>query len=478
MTRAVLAIALMAGFYLLSLGLIVVLLYIPYAEWQYLGRVHLQLALGCGAAALAIALAIVPRPDRFEPPGPDLSADHQPRLLRLVQEIAESTSQPMPRDIYLLPDVNAFVSHRGGVMGVGSRRVMGIGLPLLQGLTVQQLRGVVAHEFGHYIGGDVALAPWVYKTRAAIGRAIERLGDGWLARVFNAYGRLFMRLTMAISRRQEFVADEVAARVAGVQPMKSALSQVAVLAAAHAAYFRYEVVPVLQGGYLPPVAAGFERYRATRQFVDGSTSLLDHEMTTGETGPFDSHPALRDRLAALDRLALPPVRSDDSPAATLVDDVEGLERALLSHRAGADRIAALAAIEWEAVPAAIYQPAWIEVVEAHRARLSAMHIGEVPDGRERFRALGRTLIPKTRIEVDEDECVAEAIRALGSALALRLIALGWTLTGDIGQPIRLHRGADLVEPFTAVASLASGTMTAAAWRAEAERLGIAGVGMA
>jgi Zn-dependent protease with chaperone function len=50
--------------------------------------------------------------------------------------------------------------------------VMGLGLPLLQTLTVSQFRAVMAHEFGHYYGGDTKLGPWVYKTRAAIVRTL------------------------------------------------------------------------------------------------------------------------------------------------------------------------------------------------------------------------------------------------------------------------------------------------------------------
>ena len=83
----------------------------------------------------------------------------------------------MPEEIYLVSDFNAWVANRGGVMGFGSRRVMGVGLPLLQILTVSQFRAVLAHEFGHYYGGDTKLGPWVYKTRGTIGRTIGNLSQ-------------------------------------------------------------------------------------------------------------------------------------------------------------------------------------------------------------------------------------------------------------------------------------------------------------
>ena len=51
------------------------------------------------------------------------------------------------------------------------------GLPLFSTLTVSQFRAVLAHEFGHYYGGDASLGPWVYKTEMAIIRVFENIGS-------------------------------------------------------------------------------------------------------------------------------------------------------------------------------------------------------------------------------------------------------------------------------------------------------------
>jgi hypothetical protein len=45
-TRTILAILLMAGFYVLSLAVVASLLFIPYAEWTYLNRIHPKVAEG------------------------------------------------------------------------------------------------------------------------------------------------------------------------------------------------------------------------------------------------------------------------------------------------------------------------------------------------------------------------------------------------------------------------------------------------
>ena len=70
--RVVLAVGSMIGFYILAVAIAGALLYIPYVEWTYAGKLHLKLALFCILEAGTILWAILPRLDRFVPPGPTL----------------------------------------------------------------------------------------------------------------------------------------------------------------------------------------------------------------------------------------------------------------------------------------------------------------------------------------------------------------------------------------------------------------------
>ena len=94
---------------------------------------------------------------------------------------------------------------------------------------------MLAHEFGHYYGGDTKLGPWIYKTRAAIGRTLQALqGDSdrgfdiyaIIQAPFRWYGNMYLRTTLAISRAQEFAADRLAARVIGSAAMIEGLRTV------------------------------------------------------------------------------------------------------------------------------------------------------------------------------------------------------------------------------------------------------------
>ena len=123
--RAVLALALLIGFYVFALTIVAGLLWVPYAAIRYLPRMQLvgaawtvlKLAAVCLGAAATIVWALVPRRDHFEPPGPRLDSAAHPKLFAVVREIAAATGERQPDDVYLVNDENAWVAERGGVLG-------------------------------------------------------------------------------------------------------------------------------------------------------------------------------------------------------------------------------------------------------------------------------------------------------------------------------------------------------------------------
>ena len=143
--RTIASVALLIGFYAMALSLALGLALLPVLEIAVIDRIHIKLALLCLVGAGIIVWSILPRFDRFQAPGPRLRAEHHPRLFEHIESVAEATGQAMPAEVYLVPDINAFVTQRGGIMGLGSRRVMGLGLPLMQVLSISQLRAVIAH---------------------------------------------------------------------------------------------------------------------------------------------------------------------------------------------------------------------------------------------------------------------------------------------------------------------------------------------
>ena len=471
--RAALAVALMIGFHVLAVGVALGLLWIPYAEWMYLDRVHGKIAFFCVATAGALLWAVVPRPDTFEPPGPRLEEASHRELFAAIRDVAAATKQAMPTDVFLVNEVNAWVTHRGGIMGFGSHRVMGLGLPLLQGLTISQLKAVLAHEFGHYAAGDVKLGPWIYKTRAAIGRTLAGLRESWLSFVFEAYGRMFLRLTHAISREQEFMADALAARTVHPAAMAAALQRTEGLAPAFTSYWRSEVVPALNAGCLPPIATGFHRFLGVEHVSAALSRIVETAAAHGESDAFDTHPPLKERLAAIARLPQAgSVPADDPPAATLLPDVEGHARRLLEFAAGAERCRQLRRVEWEHLTTVVYPKNWRDAAAQFGPFLAKFTTDTIPSGRKAFAAAGAELADATLAE--EDDKAHRAAQVLAIGVAVVLLEAGAAPESGPGRPMLFHLSGATMDPFTAIQLLAAGKLSQADWQAQCRAIGIAG----
>lgn len=478
--RSLLAVLLMIGFYLLALTVSAVLLWIPIAEYQLAHRVHLQILIACWLGAVIILWSIVPRPDRFEPPGPRLEPGRQPRLFDELEGIARATGQAMPAEVYLVPDVNAWVAGRGGAMGFGSRRVMGLGLPLMQALSVSELRAVLAHEFGHYHAGDTRLGPWVHKTRATIGRTLAGLEEhsGLIQKPFAWYGAMFLRVTHAVSRAQEFAADALAARVAGAAALQSGLRRLHGAGAAFPNYWSVEVLPLLQMGFRPPLAEGFSRFSARPGIASAMEACVNDALREQKTDPYDTHPAMAERIAAVEGIGAGAAAPDPRPAVVLLDDVPAVERELLATLAAATPEAPpLQPVSWDEVGERAVRPDWEEMVRKHAGLLSTLTVEQLP---ATVRALDAFA---TRIEGLPDALPGVkrrqfALWLLGVALGVLLTRQGGVLRSLPGEPVLVIGPGGEIDPVALVAALNDERPGGERWDDRMARLGIAGRALA
>lgn len=471
--RSVVAVALLIGFYVLALGIAAGLLWTVYAQLFIAHRVIIKLAIICVVFAFLILWSVIPRPDRFEPPGPRLKEDDHPRLFALIREVAERTRQSMPKDVYLVADVNAFVAQRGGFMGIFSRRVMGIGLPLLSLLTVSELRAVIAHEFGHFHGGDTKVGPWIYKTRSAMARTIVSLahsGSTIVRKPFEWYGTMFLKITHSISRAQELTADALAARVAGARNLVSGLKAVHGGAAAFDAFINHEYAPVIQAGYRPPLAQGFRSFLDGKQVKASLEKLLSKEMEDSEHDPFDTHPPLAQRIAAVEALDDGEVESDSTAAIGLLTDPHRIEAELIQSPDGKP----LERLKWVNVTDRVLIPEWQKNREKVVRELGKLPLGELPRRAAKLGSLAVRLLEEDLSEVPD---VAAAIGAnyLASAVCATLAEAGWIVKNRIGRPIVLQNGEHRLSPFKDFASLANGKFEVTDVVQKLNRAGVADV---
>lgn len=298
--RAATAVALLLGFYLLALGIaggLVALMVVSVAEGRA-GFWFLPAALT--VYAILRGLFFLERTDA-KPTGILADARSEPSLLELVNEVARSMGTKPPDAVYLIPDVNAFVFEQGRLLGlVRTKRVMGIGLALVSVLNRDQLKAVLAHEFGHYVGGDTRIGGLVYRARASIERTIVQFEAGFLRRVFSAYARLFLRITQRIARDQELAADAAAVRVGGRDAHTGALLAVVGAGAAFDAFMEEYVVPLWHADRFPDnLYSGFRAFLddpERREQVAGYVEAV--KLREDEYG---SHPSLARRLESIGR---------------------------------------------------------------------------------------------------------------------------------------------------------------------------------
>jgi Zn-dependent protease with chaperone function len=489
--RAVLAIVLLFGFYALALLIAAGLLFLPYAEMRWANRLHLQLAFFCVVGAGIVLWSALPRPDRFEAPGPRLEPGRQPRLFAVIDRLAERVGQAVPAEVYLIPQVNAWVAQRGGVLGFGGRRVMAIGLPVLHTLTVSELRAVLAHEFGHFHGGDTSLGVFIYQTRAAIQRTVQGLAaaEGRLSALsgpFVAYGTMFLRVTQKISRAQEAEADELAARVAGPTPLAEGLKKLHVMDAAYDGYMRSEFGQAALMGLLPPLGDGFVRFlsagRVSSEVESHLARVVDEERKAiaegdGQAMAFESHPRLPVRLDALASLGLPDEPLDDAPAITLLDDVGALDGELAAGLLGQDVAARARRVRWDEVGTLGYLPHYRKTVTPRAAAFAGTSVAELP---ERLAAIQSALVEAERRRTDRPiaepgELEREAVWLTGAAVAVAAAGRGFELVAVPGEALYLRGPAGTFHAFEQVDALAAGRLSAEEWRRQCALLGIGGL---
>jgi len=472
--RAALAIALLIGFYVLAIGIAVVLILIPYEAYSNNIRLPGKLVVICVAGAGIILWSILPRFDKFKSPGPQLTAEDQPELLEMVTSVSQATGEAMPKEVYLIADVNAWVAQRGGILGFGSRRVMGLGLPLMQILSVTQLRAVLAHEFGHYYGGDTRLGPLVYNMRGAIGRTVYNLArqNSILYKPFAWYGSGALRLTQGVSRQQEHAADELAARTVGAKPLADALRIIHSGAIAYVPYLQQEVTPLLGLNVRPVFAEGFAHFLAAPRVEKAVAEETDREIAEGKSDPYDSHPPLRERLAELAKLTQGEIPEADAAAASLLRGLDSLEAELLAFITGNSEIRSWRSVVWERVGDEIYLPSWEKAASKYQQGLRGVRPTDFPQIAADLIAFGRRFTEKT--ELPSPEVLKQrASQVVGAAFAKALHEHSWALRADPGEPFRFFRGEARIEPFSVINKLTSGEFSKEAWEHQCHEMGIA-----
>ncbi len=334
--RAWLSATMLAGFLVvaaLQLALVVVPLLVVLALLP--GGVALRLGLPlCIATAgvMGYATRRALRTRRTAPAGVPIGRADAPRLWDLVDAAAGAAGVRPPDSVVVVADATVTVGERTRLLGlVGGRRHLYLGLPLLQAWDDDRVRAAVAHELAHASPRLSRWAPVAYRGRVAVARTVPRISrrnpSGPLLRV---YADAYRRVDAPVSRAQELAADRIAAGFAGAEATAAVLRDRPALEGMQRIFYAEYVSPGWRTGHVPDdVFGGFLRMLAAR--ADEMALLRSREPAPP---PWDTHPPLAERLAALADLpgaadaGSPSAADVDAAAGDLVPDLPGLGRAL------------------------------------------------------------------------------------------------------------------------------------------------------
>ncbi|MEV7009697.1 M48 family metallopeptidase [Streptosporangium sp. NPDC051022] len=210
-----------------------------------------------GAAGLVAAVVLRPRLGRFGRDEWSLSRAEAPRLYELADRVAAEVGAPPVDLIRLTPDFGAVYEK----VGLRQRSVLTFGLSMWEVLTSQERVGLLAHEFGHALNGELRRGLWFYSAYLALYRCYKVTDSRGAATtdpdIFIEVGRMVLapllfvpnkiaelvlillgRHMLRANQRAEYLADDLAARIASSAAARSYLEVLALQESLESLFYR------------------------------------------------------------------------------------------------------------------------------------------------------------------------------------------------------------------------------------------------
>ncbi|WP_028578908.1 M48 family metallopeptidase [Desulfogranum japonicum] len=257
------------------------------------------------------------------PDGYSLQRKEFPELFAELDALSSQLKSLKIHEVILDNNLNASVLQhpRLGVLGWNKNYLI-LGYQLLLTLSPEEMRSVLAHEFGHLSGNHSRFNGWIYRVRlswlrvmAAFDQA-ESWGGMLMGRFFDWYSPRFEAYSFALARSNEYEADSIASELTSPEIATRALVNV------------YATAPYLDQRYWdiylhyadehaqPPYAPfeGLIRFLKDNPLSKEDMLVRIKEEMTLKTHYADTHPCLHDRVAALGASPQLPVPSETSAA--------------------------------------------------------------------------------------------------------------------------------------------------------------------
>ncbi len=297
----------------------------------------------------------------------EVTSETQPELYKQIESIVQEVKTDFPKRIYLSSDVNAAVFYDSGFwsMFFPIRKNLMIGMGLVNTVTVEELRAILAHEFGHFSQRSMKIGSYDYNVNKVIynmlfendsySNAIHRwasysnyfaffikIGIKIIQAIQWVLGKMYALVNLShskLSREMEFHADQVAAHYSGSEPLAKSLLRLDLADHSYKTvvnYYQEKIGAGLSTQSIYKQQAFVMNFVARQNDLDfedglpqlkrGSFSRFNSRLVI--TDQWASHPNTNDRVKQLQALNIPNLRPDARPAISIFFEPEELERRL------------------------------------------------------------------------------------------------------------------------------------------------------
>lgn len=337
----------------------------------------ITIALGAGLAAMGFLILIFLVKFIFSSNKMDRShlveikKVDEPEIFEMIESIVKEVGTSFPKKVYLSADVNASVFYDSSFwsMFLPIQKNLVIGVGLANTVTTEELKAVLAHEFGHFSQKTMKVGSYVYNVNQVIfnmlydNEGYDKIVQGWanvsgyiaifavvavkivqgiqwiLQKMYGVVNKSYM----ALSREMEFHADEIAAHVTGYPPLKNALLRMQLADYSFNDVLAYYETKVKENRYSNNIYP-------EQSFVMGSLAADSNlnikndfpVVTLEELNKYNkskliikdqwaSHPSTEERIARLEQTNIIKDDGDKTSANTLFSDIKKTHNQLTQH---------------------------------------------------------------------------------------------------------------------------------------------------
>jgi Zn-dependent protease with chaperone function len=298
----------------------------------------------------------------------EISKEQEPELFGFIGEIVKQVKTDFPKRIYLSADVNASVFYDSSFwsMILPVRKNLQIGMGLVNSVSASEFKAILAHEFGHFSQRTMKVGSYVYNVNQIIynllydNDAYNSLAQKWAG--ISGYFSFFVGLAvktiegiqwvlkgvyqvvnlsyLGLSREMEFHADEVAAHVAGSQPLITSLLRLDLANHSYNTvldYYQDKISDAIKAHNIFPQQQYVMNFLAREYKYPVENNLpqlsLDHLSRYNRSklnikDQWASHPSTEDRINRLKELNIETEEKVAKAAATLFGNMEAVQTQL------------------------------------------------------------------------------------------------------------------------------------------------------